>query len=285
MSTNRSFQRSRTSAGDSAHSFSANLFGRLAQYYDPLHRMRDYSHEVGFVGDVFQKFRPARTSRTLELFCGTGGHSMVAARYGLDVVGLDLSPDMLEIARRKAASAKLSITFQQGDCRALAFDQDFDLVFGLGQSLHYLVEYRDIGCTLAGVHAALTDGGICVFDLINGWRMLEPHRVQHYDVLDDDTRILRIAHSQPNKARRVTLSEVAWIIQLPDGRLDLDRTEEEYRILFADELGYLLEAAGFETLGIFGDYTMDSCASPDCLVTIVVARKVGCALPVQSAVT
>jgi SAM-dependent methyltransferase len=265
---------SNSTSRDGSAAFTPNLFGKLARYYDTLHRSRDYTRETEFVNQVFQKYRASATCRSLELFCGTGGHTIVAARQGLDVVGLDSSPDMLDIARRKAAAAELEIGFELGDCRAMRFDQDFDLVFGLGQSLHYLTSYSQIACALANVHAALSLGGICVFDVINGWRMLERYHVEHYDLTDDGTRILRIARAEPDRARRVTLSEVTWIIQLPDGRLDLEQTSEEYRILFADELTFLLEACGFETLGVYSDHTMDCPASAESVALAVAARKV-----------
>jgi len=254
--------------------FTSNLFGNLARYYDALHRTRDYARETEFVSVVFQKFGGSATSRTLELFCGTGGHSIFAARHGLDVVGLDISPDMLDIARRKASMEALSVDFKLGDCRALPFDQEFDLVFGFGQSLHYLVTYKEIACLLTGAHAALTPGGICVFDVINGWKMLDRYEAQHYVAVEDGTKILRLAKAEPNRARRVAVSEMTWIIRLPDGRLDLEHTTEEYRIFFADELAFLLEVCGFEPLGVYGDYMLDCPPSTDCLALTAVARKV-----------
>jgi|SRR5215475_7779036 len=275
MSTKRSSRTNHFSGTEeTATPFTPNLFGKLARYYDTLHRARDYARETEFVRGVFQKFRDSATSRTLELFCGTGAHSIPAARHGLDVVGLDISPDMLDIARHKAAAEEVNIGFHLGDCRAMRFDGDFDLVFGFGQSLHYLVTYREIASALAGAHAALALGGICIFDIINGWKMLERHQVEHYDITEDGTKILRMARAEPERSRRIVLSEVTWVIQLPDGRLELERTSEEYRILFTDELAFLFEACGFETLGIYGDYAMDCSSSMDCLAVVVAARKV-----------
>jgi SAM-dependent methyltransferase len=274
MNTNSSSSLSHLNNRDATMAFTPNLFGKLARYYDALHRTRDYAREAEFVSGVFQKFRGSAMSRTLELFCGTGSHSIHAARHGLNVVGLDISPQMLDIARRKASAEEIGVQFQLGDCRTLRYDEDFDLVFGFGQSLHYLITHREIACVLTGVHTALTLGGICVFDVINGWKMLEQHHVDHYDSVEDGTKILRLVGAEPDRARRIATSEVTWIIQLPDGRLDLERTSEEYRIFFVDELEFLLEVCGFETLGIYGDYTTDCPISTECLAISMVARKV-----------
>jgi SAM-dependent methyltransferase len=257
--------------------FTANLFGKLAPYYDALHRTRDYAGETEFISSVFRHFTPSATARTLELFCGTGGHSLVAARQGLEVVAVDISPDMLDIAQRKASAAAAAVAFQLADCRTLRFDEDFDLVFGFGQSFHYLVTYHDIACVLRGVHSALRPGGICIFDMINGWKMLEPHEARYFDAVADGTRIVRMVNVQPNQTRRIALSEVIWLIQLPDGHLELEKTTEEYRIFFLDELEFLLEVSGFELLDVYGDYRLDSARPKDCLAVSVAARKVASA--------
>jgi SAM-dependent methyltransferase len=53
--------------------------------------------------------------RALDLGCGTGTDSPYLARHGWDVTGVDLVPEALAIARRKAAAAGVSVRFVQGD--------------------------------------------------------------------------------------------------------------------------------------------------------------------------
>jgi SAM-dependent methyltransferase len=252
--------------------FSPNLYSRLAKYYDDLHSRREYPEEVAFVKEIFRKFSESATERTLDLFCGTGGHSIPAARLGFDVVGLDASQDMLSIARRKVRSDELSVRFEMGDCRALPFASEFDLVFGFGQSLQYLVSYDEIRDSFRGIHRALRPGGICIFDIIDGWRMLQPFESRDFDITRDGTRILRLARTELDRYRRIALSRVTWVINTPDNHMDLDETIEEYRIFFVDELVFLLQISGFEVLGVYGDYRVDTSSDDDCLARTFVAR-------------
>jgi ubiquinone/menaquinone biosynthesis C-methylase UbiE len=72
---------------------------------------------------------PGAGVRVLDLACGTGGVALRAARSGADVVGIDISADQLEKARRAAADAGLAIRFDEGDAQELPYaDAEFDAV-------------------------------------------------------------------------------------------------------------------------------------------------------------
>jgi len=49
--------------------------------------------------------------RVLDAACGSGGHALALAQWGYDVVGVDVSPGMIALARRKAAEARLEVPF------------------------------------------------------------------------------------------------------------------------------------------------------------------------------
>src|SRR5688572_29696292 len=62
--------------------------------------------------------------RVLDVGCGPGRHSLALARRGLDVVGVDLSPDFVAHAREAAASEGLRVAFEEADVRTLACDRE-----------------------------------------------------------------------------------------------------------------------------------------------------------------
>jgi len=232
---------------------SPNLYGRLARYYDLTHSEREYDKEASFVRDLCPQIHGQAPAQVLDLFCGTGGHSIAMARLGFDVVGLDVSEDMLILAKRKAEAHHFSIRFATGDCRALTFGSEFDLVLGLGQSLQYLLSYEEIRSTFIGVRRALKPGGICVFDIIDGWHMLKPFESGRFEVTEDGVSVKRIARTELDRARRIAVCRASWAVTGPDSSLDIEETVEEYRVFFADELIFLLGISGFEMVGVYED--------------------------------
>jgi ubiquinone/menaquinone biosynthesis C-methylase UbiE len=68
-------------------------------------------------------------SEVLDVACGTGNATLPAARSGARVTGLDLSPDLLAIARERAADAMVEVDWVEGDAESLPFGDDaFDAV-------------------------------------------------------------------------------------------------------------------------------------------------------------
>src|ERR1700759_3496192 len=70
--------------------------------------------------------QPSGDERVLDLACGSGRHSLELRRRGFSVGGADISPDLIEIARRDAAEQDLEVDFVLSDLRELDFEEEFD---------------------------------------------------------------------------------------------------------------------------------------------------------------
>lgn len=78
---------------------------------------------------AFSLFQPASNSNVLDVGCGTGNYSIKLAKKGYNVTGVDISNDMLDIARIKADKQRLNINFVNGDLNCLEFpDNSFSAV-------------------------------------------------------------------------------------------------------------------------------------------------------------
>ena len=68
-------------------------------------------------------------TRVLDVACGTGNTAIPAARAGGLVTGVDIAPNLLEEARKRAAAEQLEIRFREGDAEELPVgDHEFDVV-------------------------------------------------------------------------------------------------------------------------------------------------------------
>jgi SAM-dependent methyltransferase len=121
---------------------------------------------------LLQAANPRPGERVLDLACGTGIVARrVAARVGAggQVVGLDLNPAMLAVARSEAQREGVSVEWHEGRLEALPFPEGhFDLVL-CQQGLQFVPEKRQ---ALAEMHRVLRDGGRLALSV---WRDLEHH--------------------------------------------------------------------------------------------------------------
>jgi ubiquinone/menaquinone biosynthesis C-methylase UbiE len=84
---------------------------------------------TGPAGKLVAFARVQSGQRVLDVGCGTGVVAVTAARAGARVSGLDLTPELLEVARENAQLAGVQIDFREGDAEALPFDDGaFDVV-------------------------------------------------------------------------------------------------------------------------------------------------------------
>ncbi len=102
--------------------------------------------------------------RLLDVGCGTGKSFLPMLRRGWEVVGCDISPAMLEIARGKAGGAG---ELHVADARHLPIFGDFDLVWAVNNMLNYVMSEEELEAALAGARSNLAPGGVLLFDLIS----------------------------------------------------------------------------------------------------------------------
>jgi SAM-dependent methyltransferase len=104
--------------------------------------------------------RPQGGERILDLACGTGRHSLELVRQGFSVVGVEISPELVEIANRDAAEQGLEATFIEGDLRELDFDAEFDIVLNLNDgAVGYFETDEENHRTFKVISRALKTGG------------------------------------------------------------------------------------------------------------------------------
>ncbi len=117
---------------------------------------------------AMRMLRPAGGERVLDLACGSGRHSLELKRKGFEVVGADISPELLEIARRDAAKEGLEVSFVEADLRELEFEAEFDIVLSLNDgAIGYLETEAENLRTFAVISRSLKPGGRHLMQLPN----------------------------------------------------------------------------------------------------------------------
>jgi SAM-dependent methyltransferase len=142
--------------------------------------------------------------RVLDLGCGGGIAAAVLAESGASVLGIDLSPAQVELARTRVPGAE----FRAGDLSELTGGERFDAILAVGEVLNYVPaggEWPGLAEPLARCHELLLPGGLLILDLAGPGRV-EPGRARSF-ALEPDWAVLMEAEEHehpPALSRRIT---------------------------------------------------------------------------------
>jgi len=198
---------------------------------------RDTKREVDFVLEVLA-LEPG--SSIIDVGCGVGRHTLEIARRGYAVTGADLSPGMLDRARRVAAAEGLSATWVQTDAMRSLPPGPFDAAICLCEGAFCLLSAGDDPfehdlAILRNASASLARGGRLLLSALNGMRFL------------------RAATEEDVAAGRfdpITMTEQHEMeFDTPQGRRAVPVRERGY---VATELRLLVQNAGFEVQALWG---------------------------------
>jgi SAM-dependent methyltransferase len=229
---------------------SATFGAAYARIYDALYAEKDYGAECDLIESMFRRHGDGRVHRVLDLGCGTGNHALQLAGRGYAVTGVDLSADMLQVAREKTNG---TAAFLRGDVRDVDAGGPFDAALLMFAVLGYQRKNADVAATFANVRRHLRPGGVLVFDAWYGPGVLaDPPAPRVRDVSRRGERVTRTATASLD-VRRHTCA-VRYRLSGEDGAL-LSEETHEVRFFFPMELELFLEHAGFavERIGAFDD--------------------------------
>jgi SAM-dependent methyltransferase len=112
--------------------------------------------------------QPQGSERILDLACGIGRHSRELASRGFDVVGLDISAELLEIAAQRSLEEGLDIEWIEADLREIELEDEFDIVLSLNDgAVGYFETDEENYRTFEVVSKALRSGGGHLMQLPN----------------------------------------------------------------------------------------------------------------------
>lgn len=185
--------------------------------------------------------------KVLDLACGEGTFAIAMAKRGLQVTGVDLSPEMLSIARERAAKDGLEVKFLQQDMRLLSLRGRFDLVTCWFDSLNYLLRIDDLAQALAGVSRVLDKNSIFIFD-VNTIRALAVEWIREPCYVHLDSQDLFLASvPQYDPATRIASLHITGFARENERWLRVDEVHKE-RGYTLKEIRRCLKRAGLREL-------------------------------------
>jgi ubiquinone/menaquinone biosynthesis C-methylase UbiE len=204
------------------------------------------AEQIEFLCSVlpFESFESA-----CDIACGGGRQAILLAKLIPRVVGLDLSPQLLKVAREKASQLEVKPEFLLGDMRELPFpDNSFDLITNFFTGFGYFDSDQEHSKLLKEWARVCKDGAFFVLDYLNRDYVIDNlvprsessrnnlHFVQERSVSADSKRVIK----------RITVTNK----KIGDSR----QFTESVRMYAPDKIEELLTGAGFEIKNLFGGF-------------------------------
>jgi len=239
---------------------------RVAEFYAQTYdeSVPDWPGELEFYQGLASEAKSKGTS-LLEIACGTGRVAIRLAGEGVNVVGLDLSQKMLEVAREKSAGIA-NIRWVQADMCAFDLGETFGLVIIPGHAFQNLNTPQEQVACLQCIHRHLIPGGRLVVHLDHqdfGWLgdlvrdkggVFEPAEQFTHARTGRRIRAFRAWAYEP--ATQTAICTTSWEAVGDDGRIVDQWKTEPIRLhcVFRFEMEHLLARAGFLIEEVYGDF-------------------------------
>ena len=226
-----------------------SAYQSLAISYDRLTRDVPYGEIFSFIQAILAE-RGIAPRSAVDLACGTGSLSVLLAKAGYRVTGVDMSEQMLTMASEKAwALPGNRPFFVRQRMQRLALPEPVELVVSCLDSINYLTRPADCQETFRRVYQALAPGGAFIFDVNT------PETLQAMDgqiFLDEDDDVYCVWRGEFDPASR--LCRYGMDLFQRQGRLWHRSWEEHMEYAYPlDDLERYLTQAGFQGVRRLGD--------------------------------
>nr|WP_241433550.1 class I SAM-dependent methyltransferase [Listeria floridensis] len=165
--------------------------------------------------DFAKRHLPQDAVSLLDLASGTGEFAVRMALSGYQVSGLDLSSEMVRVAKEKFTAIELNVPIVEADMRSFHVTEPVDAVTCFCDSLNYLEEEDDVIATFSAVYEALKPGGYFLFDVHSVYKIEVGFRDYSYG--DSDPYISTIWNSFPGAYPHSVEHELSFFVEQEDG--------------------------------------------------------------------
>jgi len=220
-----------------------------ADFYDLEFESR--TAEIPF----FRKMAQGANGPVLEIACGTGRITFPIAHDGVEIVGLDVSPSMLQQARKRSLAEGTSIKWLEQDCRTMRLKQQFALIFSATNAMQHLLDFDSALAFLRSARNALLPEGQLIIDVFNPAmsKLARPASERYRHKAFSDTDGIEIAVAVASDYRADTQILHSDLHYEKNGTL-LRTKEVNMRVFFPQEILALCSLSGLEIVERFGDY-------------------------------
>jgi len=230
-----------------------NIFNDLGENWETIVNARDTKREIDFIQSTLPK-----KGTTLDLCCGTGRHSIILSQRGWTIIGLDLSKNLLAIAKRNMKNERVEFPLVRADMRYFPFrNQVFNVVICMFTSFGYLPSESEDMKSFKEIRRTLRKNGKFLLDVANKDHVIKVFQEREWAEFEPFTMLEK--RSLDLQTSRL-LSQ--WTIIRKDTK-EVKSLQHNVRLYTFQRLKQMLSKAGLKVKEVYGGYdkkefTLDS---------------------------
>ena len=246
------------------------IYDLLAPFYDEINSELDYHSWADFIERIIEReYREGKPELVLDLGSGTGRMTLELARRGYDMTGVDISPEMLDVARGAAEAEGLSdrMLWLCQDMTDFELYGTVDVTVSCLDCINHLTDMRSLEKCLALTHNYLIPGGLFIFD-VNGRHKFENVYADNSYVMEIDENVC-VWQNFYNEKSRICDFYITLFSMGNDGKYTRYDELQRERMYTLRSLKNALSKSGFEFVGAYSDFDFNVATDDDERIYIV----------------
>ncbi|HHV99583.1 MAG TPA: class I SAM-dependent methyltransferase [Clostridiaceae bacterium] len=207
----------------------------------------DYSQWADYIEEIF-RLNNVKPVLVLDLGCGTGSFCTEMAKRGYDMIGVDLSVDMLSVASAKAHENGFNILYINQDMTEFELYGTVDAVVCLMDSINYITKKTDLKKLFKNVENYLNPGGLFIFDVNSCYKIENILADNVFYSIDDE--ITYIWQNTYDKQKKLCTFDLTFFVREGELYKRYDEVHKE-RAYSINELRILIENSKMEIVSIY----------------------------------
>ena len=213
-------------------------------YYHTLYKNRDEKEAQAFIDNLVQHLQITKGSKLIDIACGKGRHATYFNSLGLDVVGVDLSPNSIASATK---NANATLQFSVHDMREVYQENSFDVVTNLFTSFGYFEENTDEQKAINAMASNLKSEGVLIIDFMNVKKVIANLVASEQKTINGITFDI---------IRKIEAGYIIKDIQITDGAIKQHFQEKVKAITLANYSEFITNVE-LKIIDIFGNYKLE----------------------------
>ena len=213
-------------------------------YYHTLYKHRDEKEAQHFIDNLVAHLQIKKDSKLIDIACGKGRHATYFNSLGLNVVGVDLSPNSIASAKKNENE---TLQFSVHDMREIYQKNHFDVVTNLFTSFGYFDNEKDEQKAINAMATNLKLEGVLIIDFMNAEKVITNLVANEQKIIDGITF---------NITRKTESNHIIKDIEILD-KVVKQHFQEKVKALTLDDFSNFISKAGLKIIDIFGNYMLE----------------------------